>query len=304
MDPSTSGAADLSVVVPAVNDASLLEHTLSALTAQDGDVRLEILVPERTGDAARRLVEERFPEARVIAVPPGTTIPAMRRMAFEAATAPVVAVIEDHVTVPPDWAARLLDEVSEDRPVVGGWIRNEATGRLSDRAAYLCEYGHMLRPIPAGESAWVTGNNVAYHRSVLERFAEVVAEERWENHLHDTIRDSGLPLTVRPDIVAGHRMLYRSGWEYAGQRYLYSRAFAGMRAAGRGRGRALILGLGAFLLPPVLLFRIVKNGWGASVSRTDLVMSLPLLTLFVSAWALGEVVGAWAGPGDALGRVR
>ena len=304
MDSENPAAADLSVVVPAVNDAEMLAHTLSALFAQNGDVELQILVPARTGDAARRLVADRFPSATLLPVPPGTTIPAMRRIAFDAAKAPVVAVIEDHVTVPPDWAARLVALVSESRPVVGGWLENEATARLSDRAAYLCEYGHMLRPVPSGEHSWVTGNNVAYHRSVLDRFSDVVAEEQWENRLHDAIRDSGVPLVVQADLIAGHRMLYRSGWEYAGQRYLYSRAYAGMRAAGQGSARSLALGLGALLLPPVLLFRIVKNGWGASVSRTDLVMSLPLLTLFVSAWSLGEVVGALAGPGDALGRVR
>jgi hypothetical protein len=39
-------------------------------------------------------------------------------------------------------------------------------------------------------------------------------------------------------------------------------------------------------------------------ARADLAKSLPMLSLFVVAWALGEVVGAWVGPGDALGRVR
>jgi hypothetical protein len=33
------------------------------------------------------------------------------------------------------------------------------------------------------------------------------------------------------------------------------------------------------------------------------VRSLPLLPLFVAAWAAGEVVGAALGPGDALSRV-
>jgi len=36
---------------------------------------------------------------------------------------------------------------------------------------------------------------------------------------------------------------------------------------------------------------------------TELVRSVPLLGLFVCAWAAGEAVGAWAGDGGALGRV-
>ena len=295
---------DLSVVVPGVNSVELLADTLAALGSQAGDVVLEILLPERTGDAARQFVSERFPDVRVIPVPEHTPIPAMRSLAFHAATAPVTAVIEDHVIVPADWAAQLVAAVTEKDPVVGGWVQNSATDRLVDRAAYLCEYGHMLTPLPSGRADWVTGNNVAYHRSILDRFSDVIEQHQWENYLHDAVRASGIQLKRRNDIVIGHKMHYRSALEYAGQRYLYSRAFAGMRVTGEGRSRAFVYGLAAFALPPVLLVRIVKNGWGAPAGRADLVKSLPLLSLFVSAWALGEVVGAWMGPGDALGRVR
>jgi glycosyltransferase involved in cell wall biosynthesis len=297
-------APQLSVIVPSVNHSSLLEATLGALEKQDGGCQIEVLVPERTGEEARSLLEQRFPSVTPLPLPSGTTIPAMRRVAFEAAKAPVVAVIEDHVIVPPDWASRFLDAVTTETPVVGGWVHNSATERLVDRAAFLCEYGHMLVPLPSGSADWVTGNNVAYHRSILDRYRDVISEEKWENHLHDAIREGGTPLIRARDIDVAHKMHYRSAWEYAGQRYLYSRAYAGMRLRDAGRAKALAYGLAAFVLPPVLLARIVKSGWSVPEARLDLVKALPLLSLFVSAWALGEMVGAWAGPGDALGRVR
>jgi hypothetical protein len=298
------GVSGLSVVVPSVNRFETLSRTLAALEAQEGGVALEVVVPERTGATTRSQVRRRFPRAIVIPVEPGTPIPAMRRVAFEASSAPVVAVIEDHVIVPPDWAARLRGAVSEEQPIVGGWVRNAATDRLIDRAAYLCEYGHMLSPLPSGPAEWLTGNNVAYHRSVLQRFGDVIDEDRWENRLHDAAREAGVPLQRRTDIEVGHAMHYQSAVEYAAQRFLYSRAYAGMRLAGVGRARSLIYGLAAMALPPILLARIVKNGWGMPEARADLAKSLPMLSLFVVAWALGEVVGAWVGPGDALGRVR
>jgi hypothetical protein len=37
--------------------------------------------------------------------------------------------------------------------------------------------------------------------------------------------------------------------------------------------------------------------------RAELVRSLPLLGVFVVSWALGEMVGYVAGPGDSLAKV-
>jgi hypothetical protein len=294
---------DLSVVVPSVTAGPVLFEVLEALGRQSA-AQVEVLLPERTGAETRTQVARRFPAVRVLPVEPKTSIPAMRRLAFQAASAPVIAVIEDHVVVPPDWASRLLSALPESQGIVGGWIRNDATGRLSDRAAYLCEYGHMQVPLPSGPAPWVTGNNVAYRRDLLESMWSVIEEDRWEDRLHAAARERGIELHVRADIVAAHKMLYRSPLEYAGQRFLYSRAFAGMRLRGAGRGKSLAYGLGAFVLPPILLLRIVRSGWAAAEQRADVVRSLPLLALFVSAWSLGEAAGALLGPGDALGRVR
>ena len=130
---------DLSVVVPAVNGRNILLDTLDALARQKGSVRLEVLVPERSGDDVRSAVAEYFPYVVMLPVDSLTPIPTMRRLAFERASGPVIAVIEDHVIVPPDWARSLVDTVDEEHPVVGGWVYNAATDRLVDRAAYLCE---------------------------------------------------------------------------------------------------------------------------------------------------------------------
>jgi hypothetical protein len=65
----------------------------------------------------------------------------------------------------------------------------------------------------------------------------------------------------------------------------------------------MLYGAAAFLLPPMLLLRIVRSVWAKGRHRGELIRSLPLLALFVSAWAAGEIVGYWFGPGDALAQV-
>ncbi|HXI19843.1 MAG TPA: hypothetical protein VNH46_02080, partial [Gemmatimonadales bacterium] len=247
-------------------------------------------------------VAEAFPAVRVLAAPAGTTIPQMRAMAFEVATGENVAVIEDHVRVPRGWARAMLAAQARGEEVVGGAVENAATEKLVDWAAFLCEYSQLIPPLPAGPVPGLTGNNTVYRRARLERYGEVWRAGRWENHLHDALRRDGVTLYQHPEIVVGHKKHYTVG-EYLSQRYLYARSYAGARVAGEPAWKRLAYGLAALLLPPLLYRRVVATVWGKGRHRRELIRSLPLLALFVSAWGTGELVGYWFGPGDALGRV-
>lgn len=293
---------DLSVVVPSVNGWPDLEGCLAALAAQRNGVKVEVLVADRVGPALRERVRARFPDVRVLEASADTSIPRLRAMAFDAARAPVVGVIEDHVLVPPDWADRMLAAHREGAVVVGGAVANAATERFVDVAAFLCEYSNCLVPPPAGPASWVTGNNVTYRRELLERSRAAIAAEGWENVLHDALRADGVTLTSRPDIVVGHKKHFTVG-EYAAQRFLYSRSYAGARVRGAGPAHRFAYGLAAFLLPPILLWRLAGNVRRSGRYGRAGVRALPLLALWVTAWAAGEVTGYWFGAGDALNKV-
>jgi hypothetical protein len=181
-------------------------------------------------------------------------------------------------------------------------VENAATERVVDWAAFLCEYSHCILPLPTGEAEWLTGNNVIYPRALLARYAALLAAGGWENQLHDALRRDGVRLECRPDIRVGHKKHYTVG-EYLSQRYFYARSYAGARVAGAPFARRLAYGAAAFALPPLLLYRTVSRVIAKRRHRAELVRSLPLLALFVSSWALGEVIGYWAGPGDSLAKV-
>ena len=292
--------ADLSVVVPSVNGWGDLDGCLAALVAQHG-ATLELLVPERCGTKVRDLATAKYPAAVILPVSPMTTIPEMRAMAFDRATAPSVAVIEDHVIVPEGWASALL-EARRSAQVVGGGVHNIATEHLVDWAAYLCEYSHMLPPLPSGVSPWITGNNTVYSRELLEAHREATHAGRWESHLHDVLRSEGISLIFRPEIMVGHKKHYTVG-EYFTQRYYYARSYAGARATEGSWARRVAYGVAAFALPPVLLWRTVSRCLRKEVDHRLVWRSLPLTVLFVAAWSAGDIVGAWFGQGDSLSKV-
>lgn len=293
-------AADLSVVVPSVNGWSDLDGCLSALVAQGG-ATLEILVPERCGERVRELVASKYPTVVVLPVSTSTTIPQMRALAFDRATAASVAVIEDHVIVPLGWAAAILGARREAQ-VVGGGVSNAATERLVDWAAFLCEYSHMLPPLPRGESSWITGNNTVYARDLLQAHHSVTHANRWEDVLHGAFRRAGIALIFRPDITVAHKKHY-TVWEYFTQRYYYARSYSGARATEGSWFRRVAFGFGTFALPPVLLWRTLSRSLEKNVDRRLIWRCLPLTFLFVCAWSAGEIVGAWFGAGDSLSKV-
>ena len=295
-------AFDVSVIVPYVNGHTDLRDCLTALRQQE-NARVEMMVVSRKGPAEDGKVREQFPDAVVIPVAGDISIPEMRAMAIGKASAPAVAVIEDHVIVPRDWAWRLIAALDEGHDVVGGAIENAATERYVDWAAFLCEYSGSLPPLPSGPSEGVPGNNVIYRKSVLDRYKAVLAEHKWEDRLHGAMRADGVELIMRPDIVVGHKMHYTVGL-YTSQRFLYSRSYAGARVRGAPLGKRLAMGAAAFALPPLMFYRTMRRIVAKRVHLGHLVKSVPLLCLFVLSWGAGEVVGYWFGPGRSMSLVR
>lgn len=295
--------ATLTVVIPAVNEVSDLRKALAALERERQAFGLDALVVSRLGPPVAELVHGQFAWARLVDVSPGTTIPAMRALAFEQVTTPFVAVIEDHVAVPAGWAALMTARARETGAVVGGPVDNLATGSLLDRAAFLCEYSHCMPPLPGGTTGWLPGNNVVYSTEVARRYVDVLRRGSWENDMHDAILSAGGSLVMVPEGVVGHDKHYTLG-EYLSQRYLYSRSYAGKRGQRSPLVRRLAYAAGSFVLPPLLLWRIISRVGSRPAHRGTLVKALPLITTFVVSWAAGELVGYLAGPGDALGRVR
>lgn len=301
------GAPSLSVVVPSVNGWQDLEGCLRALELERLELSLEVIVPERCGAVVRGPLAERFPWAHMLPVSMATSIPHMRALAFDRATAPTVAVIEDHVLVPPGWAQQMVSAQSGDVRVVGGTLVNAATERTVDWAAFLCEYSHVLTQLTPGPADWLMGNNTSYERALLNEFRDTVLAGRWENVLHDAMKQRGVALWCAPDIVVSHKKHYTVG-EYTSQRFLYARAFAADRVGGYrgvpGAIRRMLYGAAAIALPPVLYTRIVSRVWKSRLHRRELLRSLPLLLLFVVAWGLGEMAGAWFGDAGALAKVK
>jgi glycosyltransferase involved in cell wall biosynthesis len=291
---------ELSVVVASVNGLPYVADCLAALDRNAPGA--EVIVADSTDGATRALIAERFPDVRLLTFDEQMTVPELRAAGIFAATAPYVALIEDHCNVREGWADRLVTAHREGHAVVGGSIRNAADQRIRDWAAFLCEYASYLPHGQAGAVDDLPGMNVSYDRQAIAAIDDLLREGRWEGWLHARLLERGFELWSDPEAVLDHAKDFGLR-EFLSQRYHYSRSYAGMRNAELGWKR-WIYAAGSPLLVPVMYKRVVRNVLRTDGYRGELARSTPLVLLYSLVWAGGEAIGGFFGGGRSLLRVR
>jgi glycosyltransferase involved in cell wall biosynthesis len=114
-------SADLSVVICSLNGADGVHRCLHRLREQRTSARIEVVVVD-DGSADRTSQIAEAHGALVIRHPVNRGIAAARNSGIDAATAPVVAFLDDDCEPAPDWAERLLAGYEPGVAGVGGLI--------------------------------------------------------------------------------------------------------------------------------------------------------------------------------------
>jgi GT2 family glycosyltransferase len=124
-----TGAADLAVVIVSYEDADWLTPCLQTLYRQAGSARLDVVVVDNNpADGTRALVEERFPQARVITCPNRGFAHANNR-GLLTTSAPYVLLLNPDTEIVDGTFSELL-EALDRRPDVGlAGVRHLTTDR-------------------------------------------------------------------------------------------------------------------------------------------------------------------------------
>lgn len=291
---------ELSVVVASVNGMPYLGACLEALERHASAA--EVVVADWTDGKTRQTVVQRFPQVRLLSFDEPTAVPELRAAGIFAASAPYVAVIEDHCNVTPGWADRIVAAHRAGHAVVGGPVRNVMTHRTRDWAAFLCEYSAFMTPETTGLVHDLPGMNVSYDRAALDAMDDLLREGSWEGRLHARLRERGFQLYLDANAVIDHAKDFGFG-EFASQRYHYSRSYAGTRNDELGAKRPLYA-LGSPLVMPLAAWRIARNATRRGGYGHTLVRATPLIVAYSTIWAAGEAVGYAFGGGRSILRVR
>lgn len=299
---------EISVVIGRVSteDSDRILETIASFRAGAEGIVYEIVIVDRMLDTLNLRLANDFPEVVHIECESELSLPEMRTMAFEASKGAIIVVTEDHCVPAPGWLRIALDTFAtggEKLVAIGGPVVNGEKDRGFDWATFLCEYSYFSPPVVEGVSEILPGMNVAYRRRVLAAVPrDTLTSGFWETTLHGKLIADGGTLLSLNKLVMYHCKRF-SFLLFARQRFIYSQYYAGIREKHSSIGKRLTMATASLALPPVLLWRILTATRHKKLLR-EFFVALPSLSLLVIVWAVGESVGALAGPGNALARIE
>jgi len=297
-------APTLSIVVTLVSGRTEdLASCLDSLRDQEDPPAQEVLVPYDDPCSAVTRLAEIYPLVRFLraggadfaaARASGSHEPydALRTIGLKASRGCYVALTEDQATLEPRWCRTLVDllEAHPELGAVGGAIAC-GSNRVLNRAICYCDFGRYENPLPEGPAAFVSDSNVVYRRAALDAIRGVWESGFHEVPVHRALVERGWPIWLTPRATAWQNRPEMTMGAALKERYVWGRAFAGIRFESRSVGRRLTYACLTPALPVLLTFRLIRRAFAGRHRLGDLQPALPYVAVLNLAWACGEWVG-------------
>ena len=215
-------SATVDIVIPTWNGAPLLAATLETLSRQTYPISRVIVVDNGSTDDSAALAAKAGAQVISLGANQGFA-PAVNR-GIRAATAEYIAIVNNDVTLPPEWLARLMDKLEAKLEGGKAWF---ATGKLLNAQQHDRLDG-SYDAICRGGCAWRCGHgrldSEHWNRPRTIRLASLTAavfraglfealgllDERFESYLEDVdfglrCAEAGFSGLYVPEAVAYHR---------------------------------------------------------------------------------------------------
>jgi glycosyltransferase involved in cell wall biosynthesis len=283
----------MSVVIVTPDRYETIRKTIRYLHAQTVRDRLEIII---VAPAADRLVlneAELVGFSRFCVIPMGEIRSNAQACAagIRQASAPVVALAEDHAYPAPGWAEALIAAHRQLWAVVAPAVGNANPGSLVSWAALYVAYGLRVAPAVAGETDELPGYFGSYKRAVLLEYGAAL-EQMLESDtlLHWDLRAKGYRLYLEATARTDHINISRL-FPWLGEQFHSGQKFAALRARRWSLPRRFLHAICTPLKPLLHSFAVVRDIRRSGRQPELLPWLLPLVLLGFAAAALGEMIG-------------
>lgn len=293
----------LSVILLIGDKRERAQRALDSVLRQDCVERLEVLLVDLTRSGAAPLESHDHPRVKQIQPAPGASYAEARAAATVAARAPYVAFLEEHAEAMPGWAAGILRGFEQGWTAVAYETHNMNPGEGISNATYLANYMPWLPPARRGPADFVAGQNAAYRRDALMKYADQLPQLYGNDQLLQwKLLADGHHFGIEPEARFSH--CNESDLAVAARGlFLYNRFMAPMRAR-LFNWNTLRLCIYAFGLPLIPLVRFTKQLIFLRREHPDLVPSMlrsaPWILACNYSAAAGQTTGLLLGPGNAL----
>jgi Glycosyl transferase family 2 len=291
--PQTAPRLTAMLLMPRAFDE--LTGTLTHLRAQTIRSQIQVVIVTRRGrepEVDRRQLDG-FAAIDIVAVDAMPTVASGFAAGVRYATADVVALVEDHVFVEPDWAARVCEAFGEGCAAVAPLMLNANPATATSWMNFVVCFTEAVTTVEATEVEYGPGHNTAYRRSVLEQYeGELQRLIQTERNFHYRLRADGHVLRAEPRARLRHTNI-SIPYEALRQGFLGGVMFAKYRAARMSMVERVARTLLAPLVPLVRLSRLARAHWPARRAVGVPAAGWLLVPAGLVAHAAGEAVGYW-----------
>jgi glycosyltransferase involved in cell wall biosynthesis len=291
-------APHISVVMATKNPGQQIYPCLDSLRDQDQSITAEIIVADASTDDSEQIIRARYPDVRVLHFNASMDSPQLIREALRQARGQIIAVTDAYCRFPPEWMARLRQAHETDYPVIGGAVENRNSDGLLNWACFFADYGAFMLPAPRRVTSVLAGNHVTYKKWLIELKFDSMREGFWKVFFHQDLQREGVRFLFDPSLVV-YFTRHDTFLNFCRRYFRNARIFAALRCKRISSASRFLRLITAPALPAVLFYRRLI-GLRTKGHRVRFLVSLPLLALFVTVWAVGEFAGYLLGPGRLL----
>ena len=297
MLPATAPSTDLpdvAVVLIVRDPGDTPDAVLAALADQPETAGFEVIVADGRHDAPMNL-----PPGVTLIRAPGLNMPQLKARGIAASTATALAFLEPKAVPAPGWAAALIRaRRAAPQAVIGGTVRHSGHWTAADQAAFIFEYSDFsAAQLDSGRTRDLPGNNMVLPRqALLAHCGDILACEGLNKPFCQArLLAAGVPMLLISDMAVAMTTSHRLAGLLS-SRMRYARCFGGTRVALAAPGLRWRYRLGAPAVPVLVLAKRMGAARRAETGPRR-PFALVALALLCVAWAVGEVVGYWRGPG-------
>lgn len=283
-------APEISVVLAAQNAGSSVKDCLQSLRHQSIASAAEVILAEGSTDSTGETVRSEFPEVRLLHIAHPVGLPELTRQAMKIAQGRIVALVDPWCTFPPDWLENLRRSHHSEFDVIGGAVENGCTKGLLNWACFFADYGAFMPPASRRVTRILAGNHVSYKRELIQEYLDRMDAGFWKVFFHWELEQRGIPFLFDPELVVRYARRHTFAG-FLGGYFEHGWFFAGMRCRRISVAERWLRLVTAPLLPAVLLYRRIRDVAVKGRYAGKLALSIPFLSVFVTAWASGEALG-------------
>ncbi len=196
----------VSVIIASYKHRRYILDALASVYAQETEFPYEVIVVDSGGDGTVELVQERFPQTRVVALQerayPGTA----RNAGIEIARGEIFAFTDTDCIVDRHWLSELVAAHHQGYPVVGGVVKNGTRWSLFGTLDYLMECSDLMTPHATTKKKFFGTGNVSFRREIFNTYGKFADQVKGSDNMYfRKIHASGQALYWTAKAVIWHR---------------------------------------------------------------------------------------------------